>query len=102
MESGVTTQKLNFEEAGEIRFTVYKRLQTAGRAWYRGEHCSFNPALANMRAHDAIERYVLSGWRPPAPFIGPETRITTFGCCFVANISRYLDSRRYLVLNRDV
>src|SRR5688572_28591164 len=50
----LSSTRLDFEQAGEIGFTVGERVQTAGRAWYRGEHCNFNPALANMRAHDAI------------------------------------------------
>lgn len=54
-----------------------------------------------MRAHDVIERYLLAGLRPPAPFIRPETRITTCGSCIAENISRYLDSREYRVLNLD-
>lgn len=73
----------------------------ARASWFRGEHTNFNPTLANMRAADAIEKFILGGWMPESPFIGRQTRVTAFGSCFAENISRYLDARRYTILNKQ-
>lgn len=85
----------------DIAFTVGGRRQEAGGHWFRGEHCNFNPARANMRAPDAIERFILEGWLPSRPLITPETQVTTFGSCFARHIGEYLDRRRYKILTRE-
>jgi hypothetical protein len=84
--------------AGTIEFEVDGRKQTAARGWYRGEHTNYNPAVANMRALDAVERHILSGWVPKEPFVGPETRVVAFGSCFATHIQTHLNARNYTVL----
>src|SRR5439155_14604444 len=85
---------------GPLEFSVAGRRQIAARAWYRGEHCNLNPAVPNMRSPDAVERYILAGWLPERPFIGPGTRIAAFGSCFAMHVSEYLNSREYTVLTK--
>lgn len=86
-------------EADNLAIVIEGREQTADSAWFRGEHCNFNPSLANMRSADAIQSFILSGWMPAAPFIDPSTRITAFGSCFAGHIRDYLGARRYSVLS---
>lgn len=84
-----------------FEFTTAGRQQRAHRTWYRGEHCNYNPTLANLRAPDAIENFILAGWLPEQPFIDRDTKITAFGSCFAANISNYLNDRDFRVLTRS-
>jgi hypothetical protein len=84
-----------------IRFDILSRKQTAHPTWYRGEHCNFNPNVANMRSTHAVEDFILSGWLPPEPFISPETKVTAFGSCFAGHISNYLNERSYTILTKS-
>lgn len=59
-------------------------------SWYRGPNCNFVPSRANLAEPDAIDRYVLAGSTPPAPFIRRDQVITAFGSCFAAHLSAYL------------
>lgn len=70
------------------------------RTWFRGEHTNYNPTLARLLDPDAADRFVLHGWKPAAPLIGPDTQVTAFGSCFAANISDWLSARSYRVLNK--
>ncbi len=56
--------------------------------------------MADMRRHDAIERFILIGLLPKAPFIDLATNICAFGSCFAENISNYLNARNYTLVNR--
>jgi len=69
------------------------------QTWYRGEHCNFIPSKVNLEESDAIDRYVLSGWLPAAPFIDQRTCVTAFGSCFAQHISRFLSDREYMAGN---
>ncbi|MFC2969843.1 GSCFA domain-containing protein [Acidimangrovimonas pyrenivorans] len=71
------------------------------RTWFRGEHTNYNPTVARMLDVKAAERFVLKGWAPEAPVIGPDTQITAFGSCFAANISNWLSKRNFRVLNKE-
>lgn len=79
-------------------FEVQGRRQKAHRTWFRGEHCNFNPTIANLRGQDSAYKHILAGWLPERPLIGPETRITAFGSCFAQNISMWLAERNFQVL----
>jgi hypothetical protein len=68
--------------------------------WYNSEAAVFNPDMADMRRHNAIERFILRGWLPKAPFIDRTTNICAFGSCFAANISNYLKAMDYTLVNR--
>lgn len=69
--------------------------------WFRGKHTNFNPSRKTMVPHTAVADQVLKGWLPETPLITPETRITAFGSCFAANISRWLSRRNYRVQTSD-
>src|ERR1700733_1521762 len=71
-------------------------------SWYRGEHTHFIPSKAELKGSRAVEDFILYGWQPPKPFISQTARITAFGSCFAANISKYLSERGFLVLGRDL
>jgi hypothetical protein len=61
-----------------------------GSSFFRGEHCNFNPYQGDFAAPDFLERYLLRGWLPAAPLIGPETRVTAFGSCFASHVGNHL------------
>lgn len=62
-----------------------------GYSFYRGEHTNFGPQADQIDQPDAVQKFVLSGYVPPAPFIDSTTTIVAFGSCFADNISRYLN-----------
>lgn len=72
--------------------------QVADKSWFRGEHTNFNPTKLNLLEPDAVRDYVLKGWVPDAPFIDRSAKITTFGSCFAANVTRHLRQAGYAVL----
>jgi hypothetical protein len=72
--------------------------QLANVTWFRGEHCNFNPTKADLQQPDAIDRHILAGWLPPAPFLTKAHGITAFGSCFAVHISEHLTARSYRVL----
>ncbi|MFC7473469.1 GSCFA domain-containing protein [Dankookia sp. GCM10030260] len=68
-----------------------------GSSFFRGEHCNFNPYLADHKAPDFIERFLLRGWMPEHRSIDRSTRLTAFGSCFATNITRHLSEIGYNV-----
>lgn len=66
-------------------------------SWYRGESTNFIPSKEMLRAEDALERFILHGWLPDAPFIGKRTSLTAFGSCFAAYLTRSLAAQGYNV-----
>jgi GSCFA family len=64
-------------------------------SWHRGEVVNLYPAQAHYFESDFLRDYVLEGWTPQAPFLTRGTKITAFGSCFAANITRHLDSLGY-------
>jgi hypothetical protein len=72
------------------------------KAFHRGEVVNFNPRREDYSSPTFLQDYVLKGWLPPAPFITRDTRVTAFGSCFAANITRHLSARGYdLSASRD-
>ena len=71
-------------------------------SWYRGKHTNFIASKAELRAPDAVDKFILQGWLPKAPFLGKRTPITAFGSCFAAHLTRYLTERGYNVFGRDL
>lgn len=71
-------------------------------SWYRGEHTNFIPSKTELAEEGAVDRFILQGWLPPAPFIGKATRITAFGSCFAQHLTNYLYERRYNVLGKHL
>ncbi len=85
---------------GHLQFQTTTRHSREFRTWFRGEHTNFNPTLAQLFEPEAMQKFVLKGWVPERPVIRPDTQVTAFGSCFAANISEWLSSRHYRVLNK--
>src|SRR5664279_1131197 len=71
-------------------------------SWYRGAHTNFIPSKKELAEGDPIERFVLPGWLPSAPFITKSTPLTAFGSCFAAEIAEYLSQRGYNIFGRNL
>ncbi len=71
-------------------------------SWYRGPHTNFIPSKAQLRQPDAVERFILHGWLPEAPFIDKQVRITAFGSCFAQHLTNYLHAAGYNVLGKHL
>ena len=70
--------------------------------WFRGKRrLNKNPDMTQMVSHTAAADYVVQGWAPDAPVIDKDTRITAFGSCLAANISKWLGKRNYRVSTKD-
>jgi hypothetical protein len=74
---------------------------SANRSWFRGRVARFNPTAAQMRDVEAVPQHILAGFLPPAPAIGPDTRVLAFGSCFAIHVTRWLANRDYTILNAD-
>src|SRR5262249_4194900 len=71
-------------------------------SWHRGEAVNFYPAQSSYLDRTFLRDHILRGWMPDAPFLTRGTRITAFGSCFAANITRHLDNLGYdLSAKRD-
>jgi hypothetical protein len=71
-------------------------------SWYRGPHTNFIPSKAQLRDPDAVDRYILHGWMPEAPFIDKARKITAFGSCFAQHLTQYLHSAGYNILGKHL
>ena len=69
------------------------------RPWHLGETVNFSPKKGQLAGHGGVQTYILRGFVPAVPFIGPGTRVTAFGSCFAQHISNHLNRRSFLVLN---
>lgn len=74
----------------DLVYRVGDDKSTTAKEWFRGEHCNFIPSKANLAEENAVEKYVLHGWLPEAPLIGPDTVVTAFGSCFAQYIRKHL------------
>ena len=68
---------------------------------FRGRNAKRSPTVKQMVPHTAPADFVIDGWAPKAPYIDSKTKITAFGSCFAANISRWLGRRNYRVSTTD-
>lgn len=64
-------------------------------AYYTGDGVNYWPDQATMAVPQAFEAVVVQGWEPPAPFITPETQVSTFGSCFALRITEHLIQKGY-------
>lgn len=64
----------------------------AAPSFHRGDTINFNPHQSDFPKEGFLEKYVLKGWMPAAPQISRGTKVTAFGSCFAANITRHLSS----------
>ena len=81
------------DQPGEVLDEAEKRRRAVG--FFRGDTCNFNPSLAQHGDPGFLARHVLHGWLPERPLLTPGTRITAFGSCFAANITRHLLERGF-------
>jgi hypothetical protein len=84
----------------QLTYQVGKSSQTAGYAWFRGEHCNFHPSNKDLRRVTEVTEQFVKGWAPPVPVIGPHTRVSVFGSCFARHIGEWLSRRNYSILTR--
>lgn len=68
-----------------------------GGSFYRGDVVNLLPRRPTFATDSAIPEFILKGWMPAEPFIGPDTNIVSFGSCFAAGIGRYLASLGFSV-----
>ncbi len=54
-----------------------------------------------MASVDAVEDWVIDGWRPQEFQIDETSRITAFGSCFAEHISNWLAKRNYSILTKN-
>jgi hypothetical protein len=50
------------------------------------------PRQTELTRETLIQDYILKGWMPDKPFIGPQTNIVAFGSCFASNIGNCLQN----------
>jgi hypothetical protein len=63
--------------------------------FHRGEVVNYNPRSDDYLSPTFLQDYVLKGWLPAAPFVTRQTKVTAFGSCFAANITRHLSAIGY-------
>lgn len=80
----------DYRQDGRVKRTTY--------TFFRGEHANFNPTDETLDRPGFVDDVVARGLMPPAPFVGPQTRIAAFGSCFANNIRQYLAARGYTIL----
>ncbi|SRR5579862_550891 len=62
------------------------------RSFHRGEVVNYHPRAEDFAKDEFLEEYLLKGWVPPKPVLSRGMRITAFGSCFAANITRHLSA----------
>ncbi|MDR6757848.1 hypothetical protein J2Y48_003145 [Mycoplana sp. BE70] len=82
---------VDFEDGGKAQRVTY--------TWYRGEDCNFGPTLSHLEDWNGYSDYFVGSFAPHEPVITAKSRVTAFGSCFAANISKWLAKRHYNVLN---
>lgn len=78
-----------------LTFSEGERPKRMGSSFFRGDVVNYAPYQDDYRSGDLLERYILKGWTPDAPLLDPQTKITAFGSCFAANITKHLISIGY-------
>jgi hypothetical protein len=78
------------------------RIAVFNGSWYRGKNTNFIPSKADLRQPGSVERFVLDGWLPKAPFITKTSRICAFGSCFAEHITNHLHAAGYNVLGKHL
>jgi GSCFA family len=62
------------------------------RAFHRGEALNFHPRAEDFATDTFLDEHLLKGWVPDKPVLSRGMRITAFGSCFAANITRHLSA----------
>ena len=100
ISNGSTSRGMQFDPEGHRAVTLSSDVPRASYSWFRGENTNFNPTVAALSEPGAVEKFVLKGWTPSTPMIGPSTKIVAFGSCFAANITEWLSKRNFSVLTK--
>jgi hypothetical protein len=66
-----------------------------GASFYRGDTINIGPRRPDFDSEKGIPGFILKGWMPEKPFLGPDTNIVAFGSCFASNIGKYLQNLGY-------
>lgn len=66
-----------------------------------GETVNFYPSEDDFRADRVVEEYLVKGFVPAAPPLGPESRIVTIGPCFAQAVAAHLLDHGYAVTSRQ-
>lgn len=74
--------------------------KSIGSSFYRGDNCNFNAYKSQHVTREFLDKYVMHGWAPETQLIAQTTKVTAFGSCFAANITKYLSARGFN-LSRD-
>lgn len=74
----------------------------AHASWYRDRNANYHPIDSNLTEINAVDKYVVHGWSPEEPFITKSSKITAFGSCFAAEITKYLHNKNYNVFGKDL
>lgn len=71
-------------------------------SWHRGDTVNYFPRRSDFSSNTFLQDYILKGWIPPTPILTRGMKITAFGSCFAANITRHLSNIGFdLSSNRD-
>lgn len=97
MENEIGNSTLLGKAALKVDGKFNKDGKSMSRSFYRGENCNFNPYMRDFNKDNFLQEYLLKGWIPDQKFINQNTKITAFGSCFAANISKHLSSVGYNV-----
>ncbi|MBW9087894.1 GSCFA domain-containing protein [Rhizobium wenxiniae] len=81
-----------------VYYSMGGKKRRAHGTWYRGETTNFHPVKESLAEPDAVTKYVGHGWFPAAPFVTKTHRITAFGSCFAAEVTKFLKTEGYNVL----
>ena len=64
-------------------------------SFHRGDVVNYHPGRTDYWSKTFLQDYLLKGWTPAAPFLDRGMKITAFGSCFAANITRHLSNIGY-------
>ena len=80
----------NDVEAGESSAS-----ERRGHLFHRGRELNYIPRTDEYASKTFLQDYLLKGWLPAEPLLTRGTKITAFGSCFAANITRHLSAQGY-------
>lgn len=68
-------------------------------SFHRGEVVNYQPNREDYQSDRFLPDYLLKGWTPAEPVLTKGMKITAFGSCFAANITRHLSNIGYNLSN---
>ena len=89
------TEELKHKMRHALRGERVEKLKRPGPSFHRPGTVNFNPYQYDFYGDNFLEKYLLKGWTPAAPPISRGTKVTAFGSCFAANITKHLSKIGY-------